>query len=297
LSATQPLAALRIDDTLAVGETSPGSLDLDRLTGNWRNPDRGESPPRHAHAGSGGLSRLLVSDRNGELTVRGIGVGTPDPYEWGETDATPYALGIASDVAWGFFCRFDFGFMRTEICTYNKEGILVIVTFNFFDDGSERSDYWSREFFNRTADPDPPPGRSYEGGSLARARDERPAELPGPKPIDLSPLTGSWQIFFPHPTGLTRVEVKPDGDGLRVHAFGSGGEDPPDWGETEARVVAENVGGGLAQGFRATYDHGFQTVELFGYLNRGVLAVDCGTSFSDDSGRAAYLTRALFYRP
>jgi hypothetical protein len=39
--------------------------------------------------------------------------------------------------------------MATEVSAYNKQGILVAAIFTTFDDGSGRSDYWTREFFHR----------------------------------------------------------------------------------------------------------------------------------------------------
>jgi hypothetical protein len=61
-------------------------------------------------------------------------------------------------------------------------------------------------------------------------------------------------------------------------------------------VFADDVAGDAAWAFRAGFDLGWQRVELFGYLNRGVLAVDAGTTFTDGSGRSDYFTRELFYR-
>lgn len=132
---------------------------------------------------------------------------------------------------------------------------------------------------------------------LTRARDHLDPERAGDTEIELAPLLGTWVIFDPEPTGLTRLEIEAALPGVRVRAHGSGENEPPAWGTAIGRVVAENVGGGLAQGFRATFDHGFQRVEMWGYLNRGVLAVDSATTFTDGSPRSPYLTRALFYRP
>jgi hypothetical protein len=131
---------------------------------------------------------------------------------------------------------------------------------------------------------------------LTRAR-ERLEPAPGaPPPIDLAPLVGEWVVFEPGTTGITRVMVAADGEDVTVRVSGSAEGESPDWGSAPAQVFADDVAGRDAWAFRARYDHGFQRVELFGYLNRGVLAVDAGTTFTDGSERSDYFTRELFYR-
>ncbi|MDX6582619.1 MAG: hypothetical protein QOI10_1803 [Solirubrobacterales bacterium] len=131
---------------------------------------------------------------------------------------------------------------------------------------------------------------------LTRARerlDSTPAE---PPEIDPAPVLGAWVVFEPGTTGITRVEVEGEPGSLQARVFGSALDGQPDWGLTAVEVFADDVAGGEAWAFRASYDHGWQRVELFGYLNRGVLAVDAGTVFAEGSGRSDYFTRELFYR-
>jgi hypothetical protein len=131
---------LRIDEELQPDSPpSAGPLDTSQIVGTWRNTDRG---------GSGGTLRLVVTERDGELVVRGFGVGDPEPYDWGETPATPMAQTVAGQSAWAFNCSFDLGFIKTDIAAYGKEGILIAASFNRFEDGSGRADYWTREFFH-----------------------------------------------------------------------------------------------------------------------------------------------------
>jgi hypothetical protein len=132
------LERLRIDDE-PDGAPPGGELDIGPLVGSWRNTDRG---------GSGGILRLVISDRQGALRVRGFGVGDPEPYDWGEVEATPFAATVQDGAAWAFNCRFEFGFLETVLSGYNKSGILVVATFNAFHDDSGRADYWTREFFH-----------------------------------------------------------------------------------------------------------------------------------------------------
>ena len=129
-----------------------------------------------------------------------------------------------------------------------------------------------------------------------RAR-ERPARAPAERPeIGLAPLLGTWVVFESGTTGITRVEIEAGGDVPTARVYGSAEEGEREWGTSPAPVFADDVGGDEAWAFRAAYDHGWQRVELFGYLNRGVLAVDAGTTFTDGSARSNYFTRELFYK-
>ena len=132
---------------------------------------------------------------------------------------------------------------------------------------------------------------------VTRSRDRHESPRADGQTIDRDDLLGRWLNFEAEPTGLARIEVAEDGEGLSVHVHGSGPDGLSDWGDATAHPFADDVAGAAAVAFTTSYEHGFQRVELFGYLNRGVLAVDAATSFADGSGRSPYLTRALFYRP
>ena len=68
-------------------------------------------------------------------------------------------------------------------------------------------------------------------------------------------------------------------------------------GDAPARVFAEDVSGGPAWGLRADYEHGAARVRLYGYLNRGLLALEAGTIFQEGDPRADYFTRTFLFRP
>ena len=119
----------------------------------------------------------------------------------------------------------------------------------------------------------------------------------GAPEIDPGPLVGRWVIFADETTGISEVEVAASGGKVSVRALGSGPGEAPDWGQVPARVFSDDVGGDVVWGFRASYGHGFERVELFGYLNRGLLCVEAGTTFTDSSGRSPYFTRTFLYRP
>lgn len=138
MSSKRTPRALRIDDEWRGAEPGQGRLELGGLVGTWVNTDGGSS---------GGVARMVITERDGELRIRAFGIGDPEPRDWGEATGTPFSQTVDSSRAWAFNCTYEFDFLTTEVSAYNKEGILVIVTFNFFHDSSGRADYWSREFF------------------------------------------------------------------------------------------------------------------------------------------------------
>lgn len=132
---------MRIDEQAEA--RTHGGLDVSQIAGSWLNTDRGRT---------GGTLRLVVTEAADGLVVGGYGIPAgPDgePFEWPDTTATPLAQGVDGTKAWAFNCRFDHGFKTTDIAAYGKEGILIAASFNRFRDGSDRADYWTREFFNR----------------------------------------------------------------------------------------------------------------------------------------------------
>jgi hypothetical protein len=130
---------------------------------------------------------------------------------------------------------------------------------------------------------------------LSRRRER--LDRPGSPEIDRGPLVGRWVVFADKTTGLSEVEVAESSGRVSVRALGSRTGAASDWGQVPARVFSDDVGGDKVWGFRASYDHGFERVELFGYLNRGLLCVEAGPTFTDSSGRSPYFTRTFLYRP
>jgi hypothetical protein len=60
-------------------------------------------------------------------------------------------------------------------------------------------------------------------------------------------------------------------------------------------VFTDDIGRRDAFAFRSFYDHGYEQVEIFAYLNRRVLIAELATTFADGSGRADYFTRTFYY--
>ena len=125
--------------------TDPGTrtLNTHKLTGRWLNTDPDTE----------GLVQITIKHDGKEFSVRALGAGADGPIEWPETSARPLAnleeeggqraLALAVDL--------DFAFMKAETYLRVNKGVLVIVLYNTFHDGSARQNYLTREFFYRQA--------------------------------------------------------------------------------------------------------------------------------------------------
>jgi hypothetical protein len=113
--------------------------------------------------------------------------------------------------------------------------------------------------------------------------------IPKPKlPILLQPdlLVGTWVNVEPQTRDLVRLEIKPKGNEITVHAFGACHPNPCDWGTVEGRIYSDTVATMHAVGFKAEYKFEFAQVLVTGALYKGALFVETLTHFTDQSGRA-----------
>jgi len=114
-------------------------LDFAALTGTWTNTN--PSAP--------GIIRLVLTESGGDLSVRIFGAGAPQPSDWGEVPARPFADGSGLTQATSFTAFYSLSFMSVWLQTYVVKGVLVVVAFTRFQDGSGRTSYFSKEFFFR----------------------------------------------------------------------------------------------------------------------------------------------------
>lgn len=280
----QPI--MRIDEDPG-GDVAPGPIDLADLTGTWVNTDQ--------HI-TGRVLRMEVSESEGGLRVRAFGPGDTEPRDWGEVEAQALTRAPAEKAAWGFWCRFDLDTIQTDLAAYYNSGVIVVGSFSSFGPSSSRNDFWKREFFYREDPAEAAPVGTDGAADFTYAHDRFEGDRTVRSPLNLAPILGRWVGFATELTGATEVELGAEGeDGAWARVRGSGEADGPDWGRVPAQVFADDVGRKEAFGFRARYDHGFERVELFAYLNRRVLIAELATEFTDDSGRSPYYART-FYR-
>jgi hypothetical protein len=110
------------------------------LTGTWVNFNKA----------TGGVVRLVLTEKEGTFTVQAFGACEPSPCDWGDTRGEIFAAGIAHHEAVGFKAHYDFGFMETFLAAYLNKRLLVLDRYNVFKDGSGRSRYFLRDHLYQT---------------------------------------------------------------------------------------------------------------------------------------------------
>jgi hypothetical protein len=233
----------------------------------------------------------VVTDEGGVLAVRALGTGRPEPYDWGTVEADAYAATPTSTTAWAFLAHYDLGPVRTAIAAYTKVGILVVTTYNAFQEPGGRAPYWTREFFYR--EEDPPPAKGRPCGPLTRARDAAPAAL-DTGPVDLTPLVATWRSFDLGSARVARLQITERDGRLAVRPHGVWTPRRHDWTEAVGTAYAEDAGVTTAVAFTASYTLDHCEVEMVGYINRRLLTIETGTKVVDGS-QSPYFTREHFY--
>lgn len=126
---------------LALTDPSTRTLKTDRLTGRWlnTNPD------------TEGIVECVIKQDGEFFTVDILGAGPDGPIQWPTCRTRPLANleEEAGQRTFALSATFGFGFMTAETYIRVNKGVLVIVLFASFHDGSKRSDYVNREFFYR----------------------------------------------------------------------------------------------------------------------------------------------------
>ena len=115
--------------------------NVEKLTGRWLNTNR---EPR-------GIAECLIETDSQDLIVKILGVGTEGPIAWPTARANVLANleEEAGQRTAALAVSFDLSFMKSQTYIRINKGVLVIVLFNSFQDGSGRSNYVTREFFHR----------------------------------------------------------------------------------------------------------------------------------------------------
>jgi hypothetical protein len=115
--------------------------------------------------------------------------------------------------------------------------------------------------------------------------------------IDPAPLIGSWVNTETRSRWLSRIQVRADGERLRVHAFGGDGRSPADWGEREADVLcATAIDSNEGGGYVATFPLESMDSELQATLNQGLLVVVAFNRIREGTAAPGCVTREFFRR-
>ena len=115
--------------------------------------------------------------------------------------------------------------------------------------------------------------------------------------IDPAPLVGSWVNTETRSRWLSRIQVRAEGQNLRVHAFGGDGRSPADWGEREADLVcATAIDSSEGGGYVATFPLESMESELQATLNQGLLVVVAFNRIRHGAAAPGCVTREFFRR-
>lgn len=125
----------------ALSDPATMTLHADKLIGRWVN----------ASSETQGVAEIVIEHEGDHFFVSVMGVGEGDPISWPRTEATRLANleEEAGQRALALAVNFEFEFMRAETYLRVNKGVLVIVAYYTFLDGSARSNYVNREFFYR----------------------------------------------------------------------------------------------------------------------------------------------------
>jgi hypothetical protein len=127
----------------ALSDPATRILHADKLIGRWLN----------TNPETQGVAKIIIERVGESFFVSVLGAGENGLIAWPQTKATALANleEEAGQRALALAVDFDFGFMRAETYLRVNKGVLVIVAYYIFLDGSQRSNYVNREFFYRCA--------------------------------------------------------------------------------------------------------------------------------------------------
>ena len=117
----------------------PPELETSAMVRSWAN----------TNPVTRGIAGLKVRSAQGKLWISVQGKATDSPFDWGEVEVEAvYAENATSARGIAFVARYDFGFLETLLEGNVNSGLLVLASFHTFRDGSNRANYFSREFFH-----------------------------------------------------------------------------------------------------------------------------------------------------
>ncbi len=125
----------RAADRVETPENLVGEIDITPLLGTWINSNRATK----------GLTRFVLAKKKGVTTLHAF--ANDSPFDWGELEIVLYADSINSQKTVAFNANYDFGFMESFLAANTNKGLIIIAAYNKFKDDSQRSNYFSREFY------------------------------------------------------------------------------------------------------------------------------------------------------
>lgn len=115
--------------------------------------------------------------------------------------------------------------------------------------------------------------------------------------LNVDKLVGRWINTLPDTRGLSELVIELVDGRFQVRATGVGDDGPIEWPATTATMQAnlEEEEGQRAVALAVTFDFDFMQTHAQIRVNKGIMVTVLFTAFTDDSGRANYVTREFFY--
>ena len=127
----------QIFDRVEPDDLRAGPLDVSGLPGVWIN----------SNLQTNGIARMVMAEANGKLSLQVFAIGRDGLIDWGFAPVNVYGATPSAPAGAGFSCRFDFGFAESFLQGMIMKGLLVLAELRTFKDGSNRADYFVREYF------------------------------------------------------------------------------------------------------------------------------------------------------
>lgn len=124
-------------DDISQNKTIDDKINLDPFIGVWTNTKEG----------SGQLPSVELRKDNDRLYLRAFGAGKGNLIDLGEVECEVFAENTYDGTAIAFITGFTFNEIEIEITANVKLGVLVVQTYTRFKDGSNRLNYYAREFY------------------------------------------------------------------------------------------------------------------------------------------------------
>ncbi len=118
------------------------AVDLSPYLGEWEN----------CNGVSKAIAKAILSEKEGTLYFQAFGVGEGELIDWGEVPVEVFTGAPDDIIALGFVTSYEFPDMQVTVCSNVKRGILVLQVYTTFLDGSQRQNYFTREFYANTSD-------------------------------------------------------------------------------------------------------------------------------------------------
>ncbi len=115
-------------------------MDLSPFVGTWTNTKED----------SGQLPYVKLREEEGRIFLNAFGADERGMVDWGEVECDVFAENIYDGTSIAFITRYTFDKIDVEITANVKLGILVVQTYTKFKDGSDRLNYYGREFYGPT---------------------------------------------------------------------------------------------------------------------------------------------------